>query len=253
VPKNLSSLPAGFPSLAQERQQHAEQSVREGRQHLREANEYVKRLIEGCGRKAVEDAYRKDLSGVATEDQLAECLCEIAFCTAVTALSSTPPRLRPRSHRPERKTHCDVLFEVGGISVYGEVKRYPDPWLRGPGAPAGKEERQPIDLYRKLRKVPEQFPVGTVNLVFVFHSSFNKQETLGQALLGWQANRLRPASPEPGSPKEAGLFAREEWRDISGCCLCRVTEGELRFLHLWNNPHAHVPTPRQNFLSPSGE
>jgi hypothetical protein len=244
VPKNLPPLPAGFPSLVQERQQHAQQRIREGRQHLREANECVKRLIEVCGRKAVQDIYRQDLSNAATEDQLAECLCDIAFCAAVSALSSTPPRLRPPSGRLGLNTRCDVQLQIAGIPVYGEVKRYPDPWLRGPGAPAGKEELQPIDLYSKLRKVPEQVPVGTVNLVFVLHSSFNKQETLEQALLGWREDRLPPASPEPGPPKEAGLFAREEWRDISGCCLCQVTESKLQLLYLWNNPHTHVPLPQ---------
>jgi hypothetical protein len=248
VPKNLPPLPSGFPSLVQERQQHAEQRVREGRLHLREADECVKKLIEVCGRKAVEDAYRQDLSNAATEDQLAECLCEIAFCTGISALSSMPPRIRPPSGRPGRNTHCDVLFVVGGMSVYGEVKRYPDRWLRGPGAPIGQEELQPIDLYSKLQEgkvpVPEQFPVGTVNLVFVLHSSFNKQETLEQALLGWRDDRLPLRGPEPCPQKEAGLFAREEWRDISGCCLCRVREGKLQFLNLWNNLHAHVPFPQ---------
>jgi hypothetical protein len=174
------------------------------------ANEYIKRLIEVCGRRAVDDAYRRQLSGVATGDQLAEILCEIAFCTVVSALSSTPPRLKPPSDRPGRNTHCDVLLQVAGIPVYGEVKRFPDPWLRERFVPGGRDELRPIDLYGKLRDVPEQFPEGTANLVFVFHRSFNDRETLEQALFGWREAHLRPASPEPGTQEEVGLFDRKE-------------------------------------------
>jgi hypothetical protein len=129
------------------------------------------------------------------------------------------------------------------MPVYAEVKRFPDPWPRGPGALIGRDEWRPSDLYDKLCDVPKQFPEGKVNLVFVFHSSFNKQETLEQALLGWQEQRLRPLSPEPGPRKEAGLFAREEWRDISGCCLCRNRDSELQFLNIWENPRAAVSIP----------
>jgi hypothetical protein len=82
-----------------------------------------------------------------------------------------------------------------------------------------------------------------VNLVFVFHRSFNKQETLEQALVGWQEQRLRPSSLEPKPQKEAGPFAREEWRDISGCCLCRIRDSELQFLNIWENPRAAVFIP----------
>jgi hypothetical protein len=249
VPKNLPPLPPGSFSPAQLREQHTAQKLREGKQRLKEADECVQRLIEICGRKAVEDTYRQDLSNAATEDQLAEVLCEIAFCAGVSALSSTPPRLRPPSSRLGRNTHCDVRFEVGGVAVYGEVKRYPDPWLRGPGGLVGRgrlqpEELQPIELYRKLQNVSEQFPVGTVNLVCVHHASFNHEETLGQALLGWRNDRPPPACPKSGPPKEAGLFAPEDWRDISGCCLSRVTEGKLQALYIWNNPYAHVPLPQ---------
>jgi hypothetical protein len=242
VPKDLPPLP-GLPVLAHERRQHAEQRVREGRQHLKEADVYVRRLVEVCGEKAVGDAYRRQLSGVDTEDQLAGLCCEVAFCAAVSALSSTIPCLRPPSSRPGRNTRCDVRLQVAGIPVYAEVKRFPDPWLRGPGAPIGREEWRPTDLYDKLCDVPKQFPEGKMNLVFVFHSSFNKQETLEQALLGWQEDRLRPSSSEPGPQKEAGLFAREEWRDISGCCLCRIRDSELQFLNIWENPRAAVSIP----------
>jgi hypothetical protein len=45
--------------------------------------------------------------------------------------------------------------------------------------------------------------------------------------------------------KEVGLFTREEWQDISGCCLCRVEGSELRNLNLWENPRAGISIPPQ--------
>jgi hypothetical protein len=246
APRHLP-LP-GFP-IAQEWQQHAEQEVREGRQHLREADEFVKKLINVCGQTAVEHAYRGDLSGVDTEDKLAELFCEITFCAAVSALSSTRPQLRPPSNRPGRNTHCDIRLQVAGVPVYAEVKRYLDTWLRKEWHPRGKSELGPIDFYRRLQKsrvpVPEQFPEGQVNLVFVFHASFNRHEPLEQALFGWHEDRPRPAKPDSEPPPEAGLFAREEWQDIAGCCRCRVRGSELQLLNIWKNPRANVPLPPQ--------
>jgi hypothetical protein len=98
-------------------------------------------------------------------------------------------------------------------------------------------------LYGKLERVPQQFPEGTVNIVFVFHRSFNDRETLKQALFGWQEAYVQPAHPEPGAAAELGLFAQEAWQDVSGCSLCRVEESAVRFLKLWPNPHARVPIP----------
>jgi len=208
----------------------------------------VKRLITVCGQRAVEHAYWRDLSSVHTEDQLADLFCEIAFCAGVSALSSTPPRLRPPSSRPGRDSHCDVQCQIAGISVYAEVKRYIDPWLRKEWSPTCRDELRPIDLYRKLCEVPEQFPEGQLNLLFVFHATLNQhealeQEVLEQALLGWREDHLRPGSAEPEHQRDAGLFAREEWRDISGCCLCRIRDGELQCLNIWDNPRAAVFIP----------
>ena len=154
-----------------------------------------------------------------------------------------PPGLRPPSGRPGHNTHCDVLFQVAGIPVYGEVKRFPDPWLRERVISGGKYELRPIDLYSKLRDVPAQFPEGTLNLVFVFHRSFNDRETLQQALFGWREALRSPASPELKSQENAGLFRREEWRDVSGCCLCRVEASVLRYRDLSENPRARTPLP----------
>jgi hypothetical protein len=109
----------------------------------------------------------------------------------------------------------------------------------------GRYELQPIDLYSKLRHVPEQFPEGTLNIVFVFHRSFNDRETLQQALFGWREVLRRPAGSELRSEEDVGLFGREEWRDVAGCCLCRVEDGVLRYRDMWENPHARTPLPPQ--------
>jgi hypothetical protein len=45
--------------------------------------------------------------------------------------------------------------------------------------------------------------------------------------------------------KEVDLFAREEWRDISGCCLCIPEDSERRNLDLWENPRAGISIPPQ--------
>jgi hypothetical protein len=42
-----------------------------------------------------------------------------------------------------------------------------------------------------------------------------------------------------------GLFARADWRDISGCCLCRVEGSVVRYVKLWENPRAGVSFPPQ--------
>jgi hypothetical protein len=90
-----------------------------------------------------------------------------------------------------------------------------------------------------------------VNLVFVFHRSFNDRETLEQALFGWAEACLHPGSPQAEPQEEDGLFAREEWLDISGCCLCRVEGDVLRVIELWENPRAYIsiPPPVRSALS----
>jgi hypothetical protein len=45
--------------------------------------------------------------------------------------------------------------------------------------------------------------------------------------------------------KEVGPFTREEWRGISGCCLCIIEDNKLRTLNLWENPRASISIPPQ--------
>jgi hypothetical protein len=246
--EDLPQFHRGYSFSAQPRQRYAEHRAEEGRQKLKTADKYIKVLIDVCGLQAVGDAYRRPLSHVDSVDQLAETLCEITVCAAVSTLSSASPRLKPSSERPERKTSCDVFFQIAGIPVYAEVKRYPDPPLRERG-PATKDHLQPIDLYSKLEDVPEQFPEGTVNLLFVFHRplpSKDPRQTLEQALFGWPEARLGAVSPDAPPRKNDGLFARPEWRNISGCCLCREDEASDFFLRcpaIWKNPRPVASIP----------
>jgi hypothetical protein len=81
-----------------------------------------------------------------------------------------------------------------------------------------------------------------VNLVFVFQRTRgNRGEILWQALHGWPEVRRHPVSPD--AVPQHGLFARPEWRGISGCCLCTVENDCLRCLKIWENPWACASIP----------
>src|SRR4051812_15311628 len=67
----------------------------EGRRQLRSANKTIPSLIEKTSATVVGDAYRRDFSGVSTEQQLAEFLCEITLVDAVSRSFSASPILRP--------------------------------------------------------------------------------------------------------------------------------------------------------------
>jgi hypothetical protein len=65
-----------------------------GRRHLKIAEKHLWHLVNFCSITVVGDAYRRDLSGVATTNQLAEVLCEIALCVSLSKLS---PNTHPTS------------------------------------------------------------------------------------------------------------------------------------------------------------
>jgi hypothetical protein len=203
----------------------------------------------------VGDAYRRDISGVATERQLAELLCEIALCAAVAKLSSTV-RLRPDSGKG---TACDVSFQLSGVAVFGEAKRYEDNWpptdeepakpiirslVKAPLGAKPQESARPrsMDLRSKLQNVPGQFPEGTLNLLFIFHLSLGESpEYIQQALFGEHTFFLKS---DQVALEDDGLFASEEWRAVSGCCLSRILpDGEVICPFMWENPRALVPIP----------
>lgn len=226
-----------------------------GKSWLAVADKHIELLVGACGLRIVGDAYRRDLSGVATERQLAELLCEIMLCSEAAKLSSTVC-LRPDSGKG---TACDVSFQLSGVIVFGEAKRYEDNWpptdeepakpimrslVKAPLGAKPQESARPrsMDLRSKLQNVPCQFPDGTLNLLFIFHSSLGESpEYIQQTLFGEHTVFLKS---DQVALEEDGLFASEEWRAVSGCCLSKVLPGgELICPVIWENPRALVPIP----------
>jgi hypothetical protein len=160
------------------------------------ADSRVERLVEACGSRVVVDTYRRELSGIGDEQQLSDLLCEMTICSAVAGVAaSASVELRPGNERDSHQ--CDFKVVLEGSTVYGEVKRYVDPWpdreTQGRSialSPAGSEPpgtRRPRfqDLRSKLENVPEQFPNGTNNVLFVFHRSIGESPRyVRQALFG---------------------------------------------------------------------
>ena len=72
----------------------------------------------------VSDKYRRDLSAVNSENQVAELFCEIALCASL-ANRAQKLELRPSTGKG---TYSDCLFNLSGFDIYGEAKRYVDPW-----------------------------------------------------------------------------------------------------------------------------
>src|SRR2546422_6558891 len=77
----------------------------EGQKQLQLADARIASLISKTSETIVRDAYRRDLSGVDTEQKLAELLCEIVLVEAIATISDTPPILRPKTGTGKQ---CDV-------------------------------------------------------------------------------------------------------------------------------------------------
>ncbi len=215
------------------------------------ANAAIRLLISLADLQSVNDAYRRDFSGVGTAHQLEELLCEISDCAALARIAE---RVEPRPKIQGQEKRPDILAVIAGIEVHCEVKRFEDV---GPG-PQGRAlaQRPPEDrtqgtagprsmaLRRKLEGVPDQLPGGTVNLVFVHHRSIGEsQQYIQQALFGDDT-----FGADPGSVTVSGgdaLFARATWEKVSAVAYVQIgpTGCAFRCLELWRNPEASVPLP----------
>lgn len=241
--------------------------IETGKNNLATIEKYLTDLKNLCGLQTVADTYRKDLSGIDSENQLTELFCEVALCASLGNLSG-----KLQLHPPTRKgTYSDCLFEVGGFAIYGEVKRYRDPWLyiEKPGevpnekipysrsiskSPPGEKPHdsarpRAMDLRSKLRDVHRQFPDGSLNILFIFHHSLGEtQNYLVQTLFG-DANFFTKGDDFELGPD--GLFSVEEWRNISACYLARNTVSGVIFPSRWKNPRAlsGIPEPLLEVLS----
>jgi hypothetical protein len=223
-----------------------------GREHLRSADDRIKKLIAKASARAVGDAYRRDLSGVRSPKALSEILCEITLVESLAGISSGIPVLRPRN---AAGTACDVKIAVEGTDVYAEIKRFADDF---PGTCGFAERRaveksptcakmpnlrrpRSMDLYSKLKSVHRQFPLGNVNTLFIFHPSVGNTLTYIQQALYGDAPHLSGSNDRLA--RGDGLFALSEWEQISACILCRINDGTVSVPRIWSNPRAAYPVP----------
>lgn len=255
-PKAQRSLPKGLMEYIGPDSPSGNEAVK----YLASIESCLADLKDLCGWKSVGDNYRKPLSGATSENQVVELFCEIAVCASVGKFSGKL-QLHPQT---EKGTHSDCLFEVRGFAIYGEVKRYPDPWpyIENPGkvpnenipygrsiteSPPGEKPHdsarpRSMDLRSKLRNVHRQFPDGSLNILFIFHHSLGETEKyLRQALFG-NANFFATGDDLKLGPD--GLFSVEEWRNISACYLARATESGVIFPFGWKNPRALSGIPK---------
>lgn len=231
-----------------------------GREHISSIERNLANLVNVCGWQNVADNYRRDLSGVNSEKQVAELFCEIALCASLGECAQDL-ELRPPTGKG---TYSDSLFNLNGLDIYGEAKRYDDPWphiekvgdnsnekapykrsiSRAPSDEKPNDAARPrsMDLRGKLRDVYRQFPDGTANILFLFHPSYGEsQRYITQALFG-DSNFFHTDSDF--DLEMEGLFSINEWQNISVCCLCRVNpDYKVVFPFLWKNPRANIKLP----------
>jgi len=220
----------------------------EGQRQLQLADARIAGLIARTSEAIVGGAYRRDLSGVDTEQKLAELLCEITLVEAAARISDSPPILRPKTGT---RKQCDVKVTLAGYEVYGEVKRLADTWEGGvrsiaksspDSKPPDTTRPRAMDLFSKLKEVHTQPPSSSLSVLFLFHPSiWNTPVYIKQALFGDAAGLDESLAPPL---HQDGLFALEEWRNVSACAHTRVNnDGTLSIVQVWRNPKANVVLP----------
>jgi hypothetical protein len=234
--------------------------IEAGKENLLSIDLFLAELERSCGEKEVADKYSKSLSKLKQESQFSELFCEIALC-AFLAKESDSLHLRPPTGKG---TYSDCIFNMCSCEVFGEVKRYVDPWppirtveetrrkpilnrrsiskTRNGKKPKDTARPRSMDLRKKLCDVYKQFPDEAINILFLFHSSFGEsQRYITQALCG-DRNFFRDS--DEYQLEDDGLFSRDEWRNISSCCLVRYNRGlGVGFSSLWLNPNANNECP----------
>lgn len=234
--------------------------IETGKDNFKTIEKYLSELVSLCGKEKVGDNYRRDFSGVNSENKLSEMFCEIALCATVSSYSGSL-ELRPETGKG---TFSDCQFRVNDHDIFAEVKRYQDSWLYIENETDNKGKKVPfsrsiyksplgkkpsdaarprhMDIQSKLEDVHRQFPDGTINILFIFHPSLGQSKNyLIQAMLG-EANFLR--EEQDLVLEDDGLFAKEEWRNISACCLAiAYPESKVIFPAIIENPRAMNPVP----------
>jgi len=221
------------------------QFAENGKNHLLNAEEIIQSLFSTIGEKEVTNEYRGDLSGVYTESQLSELLCEVKVAESLSKISSKKPELRPKNKDNKK---CDIKITIDNCDLYAEVKRYEDNWPNSNShkrslaksingqVPNDSARPRSMDIYKKLSQVHEQFPNGTLNILFIFHRSFGSSKTyIEQALFG-------DRSYSQNDIQNDGLFAIQELGNVSAVSYVNVqTNGQLNVREIWKNPNALKP------------
>ena len=255
--KAQKNIPVGLSKHISER---SSSEIEDGRNNLKIIEKYLRDLERLCGLNTIGNNYRRDLSGVNSENQLAELFCEIALC-ATLGEKFGEVRLRPPTGKG---TYSDCLFHYHGFEIYAEAKRYVDPWphigkigcnhnseipytrsiakSKSGEIPNDSARPRSMDLRSKLRDVHRQFPDSTINILFVFHFSFGESKKyLTQAFFG-DSNFFR--NEDDFILEEEGLFSIDEWKNISACCLSHVNpDSDVIFPFIWKNPLSYVNIP----------
>jgi hypothetical protein len=224
-----------------------------GRANLKAVNRLVDKLVRRLGETSVAAAYRRDLSGIGSEDALRDLLCEISLGAELSVLTDQIV-LRPKVGG----RRSDLRAKIGGHEVWAEVKRYEDRWLtreslrlgraltmrgyrhfgRTVLIPRSQELRQKLDA-----SVPEQLPEDAIGVLFLFHSgSLGRDEQwIAGALFGdaYSLGGLTDAKQGIGH-KSNGLFVLQRWQRVSACCWVRIMPDtrRARLLRMWHNPLA---------------
>jgi hypothetical protein len=245
-----------------------------GREKVRQV--YRKRLAEEVRNAPVRWTTALDVTSgqevkVPGNDQLLRLIFEILCLGRLASFAEKMTLLTQKESEPE----AEVWF--AGHKCMVEVKWYDDPvmrkeagkmWSRFITDPRPKGVRVPsenlpahVHLRDKLEGVTEKFKSSpeSVNLVLVYWSSIvDVDRSFVPALYGERFMKipfhlLHPPEftlPQPDELGEDSLFAREDWKLISGVaslCVIRTTEPrELKWVGgLFPNPRALVFIPQE--------
>ncbi len=205
-PRAKCALPVGLVSYLTTGDAEA---MKAGRRNLTLVDGDVAALIRAAGHKKVGDAFRRDLSKVTTEAQLAQHLCELSTAAALCRLAGTII-LHPRT---ERGTSSDFAVEFAAMRVYGEVKRFEDTFpLDGEGAwrvrslvklppgvpiPLDVERPRSMDLVSKVENAPKQFPSSPI----VDAMAYGVRRTPSS-----RARPVRSSFTTQASPEHVGVY-----------------------------------------------
>jgi hypothetical protein len=208
---------------------------------------YLKILNQKNKIDEIADKYRRDFSNVKSEKQLSEIFSEIAVCATISIIS-TEFCLKPVTRKSK---HSDFKSIIESYEVYGEIKRFEDKKkfiARSILTKADNIAKQKtsiprfVELFGKLEDVYKQLPLDSINIIFLFHFSFGETVKYVKQVLFGEANFFN--KKENLALEPISLFSKNEWKNISAVCLCRLGEnGLVEFYEIFINPNANKQLP----------